>query len=696
MWSKVKQKAGDVQGVILTVSVVVFVIVFFRLLGLFQPLEWTVLDIFFKLRPSEVPDKRIIIVAIEETDIKKLKQYPISDKVIATTLTKINQQQPRAIGLDIVRDIPVNPGHQELVRAFKTTPNLWGIEKVIGDEHVAKVDAPPVLKKLGQVATIDTITDGDGVVRRTLLFPKAEDKESIPSLGLAVAMTYLEKQGIIATSGEDGYLQLGKTLFVPLKANNEGRSNDGGYININAGGYQILLNYRGPANSFDKVSLVDLLEDKLPPQLMRDRIVLIGYEAASVKDNFLTPYSLGIETTPIRTSGVEYHANIASMVLSSVLDNRPLLKFLSEPLEYFLIVLGTGIIPLLTWKWQNQNTELFLVKYLPVINITFLISFLGLIASSYLAFLVGWWIPVVQPIVGLFVSSIVMIIYTFASKMYQSYLSALESESRFRLATNAARMEIVKWDLENDQIIISNNLSMFVGKESKFLTSNKKDIFSFIHIDDRNRVDEAIQLAIKNKIEYSIEFRVPKKGEDVWIKAKGGVFCGSDGLATKISGVLWDISELKRAERTIEQGDFKWQTLPENSFELIIVLRSDDWLIYYVNSSVQELLGYTKEDVLYSGFLDYVWSKDINLIVTTLENLPPNQKVTLKYKVICIDGTLRLFESTFCNLMNEPLIGGIVVNSRDITKVEQVESAYRNAIAQCQEFKKQVTDNDFM
>jgi adenylate cyclase len=37
--------------------------------------------------------------------------------------------QPRAIGLDIYRDLPVEPGHEKLVQVFKSTPNLIGNSK---------------------------------------------------------------------------------------------------------------------------------------------------------------------------------------------------------------------------------------------------------------------------------------------------------------------------------------------------------------------------------------------------------------------------------------------------------------------------------------------------------------------------------------------------------------------------------------
>lgn len=212
-----KKLAGNRCGVI-TVPIVSSLVIGIRLAGWLQPLEWAALDAFFQMRPLETPDEKIIIVGIQESDIQKLKQWPISDQVLASLLNKIKQQKPRAISLDIYRDLPVNPGHKELLKVFRSTPNLIGVQKVIGYEFNVKGEilsskiAPPLeLERLGQISASDTPIDVDGVVRRGMLFPMPEGNEAIPSLGLAVAGVYLQKQGITPTTANNGLMKLGET-----------------------------------------------------------------------------------------------------------------------------------------------------------------------------------------------------------------------------------------------------------------------------------------------------------------------------------------------------------------------------------------------------------------------------------------------------------------------------------------------------
>ena len=65
-------------------------------------------------------------------------------------------------------------------------------------------------------------------------------------------------------------MQLGKTVLIPFQ------SNDGGYVRADAGGYQILLNYHGRIEDFENFSITDLLNDKIPLEIIKNRVVLIG------------------------------------------------------------------------------------------------------------------------------------------------------------------------------------------------------------------------------------------------------------------------------------------------------------------------------------------------------------------------------------------------------------------------------------
>lgn len=90
--------------------------------------------LFFRLRPTEPLAPHIILVTIDESELTRLGQWPLSDALLAELLKKVKAQQPRAIGLDLYRNFPVEPGHQELVSVFQSTPNLVGVEKAVNNK----------------------------------------------------------------------------------------------------------------------------------------------------------------------------------------------------------------------------------------------------------------------------------------------------------------------------------------------------------------------------------------------------------------------------------------------------------------------------------------------------------------------------------------------------------------------------------
>ncbi len=388
-----------------TAPTIALILITLRLMGWLQPIEWMALDQFFRMRSRETMDERVVIVGISESDLQSLDRYPIDDKTLANLINDIKQHQPRAIGLDLFRDFPVEPGNRDLIQVFKSTPNLIGIEKRSGNRDRASVNPSQTLKALGQTSSNNILIDGDGKLRRGLLYWTTPDgSESLESLGLRLALIYLEKEGITpeAASSSNPALKLKRSVFPIFEPN------DGSYVNADAGGYQILLNYRGASRSFRTYSMQDL--KSLPPNTLKDKVVLIGPTAESLKDFFYTPYSDNTLTSPEKTYGVEIQANLTSQILSAALNDRPQIQVWTDPATNFY-----GI-PLVDWRehlwilaWAFAGTGVAWFIRSP--RLAFLaISTLegGLLLLTYYLFTTGLWIPFVPPALALGLSSIAL------------------------------------------------------------------------------------------------------------------------------------------------------------------------------------------------------------------------------------------------------------------------------------------------
>ncbi|MGD1921341.1 MAG: CHASE2 domain-containing protein, partial [Pleurocapsa sp.] len=227
--------------------VITIVIVGMRSLSWFQSWELAAFDRLMVTRPQETQDSRILIVGVNEQDLNTYG-YPVSDRTLARLLDKLQQYQPRAIGLDIVRDIPVPKGdpagHQALKTHFRQNKKL--IANCAFDARGIDPIAPPPSAPKTQLGFVDLYDDRefhpqDDTVRRYLLSRSSENQSEIcqSPFSFAWQLTYLyfEAKGITVSTTENNW-QFGSLLTKRLQ------KHSGGYQNLDSQGNQVLVNYR--------------------------------------------------------------------------------------------------------------------------------------------------------------------------------------------------------------------------------------------------------------------------------------------------------------------------------------------------------------------------------------------------------------------------------------------------------------------
>ncbi|WP_243902260.1 CHASE2 domain-containing serine/threonine-protein kinase [Aetokthonos hydrillicola] len=381
------------QPAIIASVIVSGLLIGFQELGVLEPLELQAFDQMMQRRPDLGKDNRILIVAFTENDIQKLKQSSPNGATLEKVLTKLERYRPKAIGLDFFRDVPVEPGHQKLLTHIKKSETIIPLCRVGGDKIPA---VPPPTGIDPQIAGFaDIPEDGDVVIRRNLLVVSPDPKSSCTtpaSLGFQLALTYLNTQPQFTP---DGNLILGKKLFKPLE------SNSGGYHKIDAKGFQILLNYRSEKNVAQEVSLTDVLSDRVPSNLVKNRVVLIGSTAPSSQDIRNTPYSDGRVDNSGKMPGVMIHAQMVSQILDAVSDKRPLFWFFPQWGEILWI-----------WCWTLVGGIIAsLIQHPLRLGLNIAGVFTALLLSNFVFFLYAGWIPVVSPALGLLLGAGVVLAY---------------------------------------------------------------------------------------------------------------------------------------------------------------------------------------------------------------------------------------------------------------------------------------------
>lgn len=410
-----------------------------RSLGGLQPVELATYDRMLRLRPAErEPDPRLLIVTIDEPERATLGQqsgdywYTLSNANLNRLIEILDQSGVRLIGVDLYRDLPIEPSSAALARQFRQNPKVIGVCKVPvnGEGGIApppdlaparlgfsdfvedKVEEAGETSALAQAIAAPVSPSATpaqnpplrGIVRRHLLAMReniADDTGCLPDFAFSTLLAgrYLEAEQIpLVITGD--VLKLGDRPYPLL------RRRSGGYKapNFDYRGAQILLNYRTVRplynSPFYQVNISDVLNGRVQPDVFKDRIVIIGYtptDPSKSQDIWKTPLTPTMD-------GVIVQAHMTSQLLSAAFNERPLLWTLPDALEMLWIggwaVLG-GLLVLL---FQGPG------RLLGAIALGLLA--LGAIAQGVLI-LWGGWLPLVPALLTFGLSTVLVTVYRY-------------------------------------------------------------------------------------------------------------------------------------------------------------------------------------------------------------------------------------------------------------------------------------------
>jgi PAS domain S-box-containing protein len=142
--------------------------------------------------------------------------------------------------------------------------------------------------------------------------------------------------------------------------------------------------------------------------------------------------------------------------------------------------------------------------------------------------------------------------------------------------------------------------------------------------------------------------------------------CGDTESQNSIEVGSWE--QLKRSEARL-------RSMVQNSSDIIALIDADGRILY-ISPSVQLMTGYSPEQITGRNALSFVHSEDYARMHEALMRIViEGQGDTQSYRFRCADGSWRWLETTGVNLMSNPDVGAIVIDSRDVTELKQTQNA---------------------
>jgi adenylate cyclase len=326
---------------LMVANLVALLLLSLRETGWLQSLELSAYDTLVTFFAGSQASDRVVLVVTTEADINRFG-YPIRDNDLATVLARVFTGGPKAVGVDLYRDLPMAPGNEELQAVQRAHDNLYWVFKLPDAGNIG-VPPPPVLRETGREALADHVTDAGGVVRRALLLAADERTDhNWRTLGVSLAERYTGQQ----LRPMDNDLALGHGR-IPLLDQPYGP-----YARVDAAGYQMLFDYRGGYRRFRQISFAEIVDRPELAATLRDRIVLVGTAALSIKDHFATPFSTGWGGEG-GLIGIALHAHSADQLirLANGESRNPVpLPRLLDDVAIWAAAMAGAVLALLVWR----------------------------------------------------------------------------------------------------------------------------------------------------------------------------------------------------------------------------------------------------------------------------------------------------------------------------------------------------------
>src|SRR5215212_4261157 len=249
-----------------------------------------------------------------------------------------------------------------------------------------------------------------------------------------------------------------------------------------------------------------------------------------------------------------------------------------------------------------------------------------------------------------------------------------EARDRFRSIFDHAPIGVAVVSLEGRYLQVNRSLCEILGyteEELQALTWQE-----ITHPDDLAVSSAFVRRILEGEFpRYHLEKRfLHSDGHIVWASLSVSLLRNAEDEPLSFVSQIQDVTERKEVEQVIVESEERFRSLVQYSSDIITILE-DDGTVRYTSPAVEKVMGYKPEEQVGTNAFESVHPDDRDRALDTFAEIlkRPGLHPPLEFRLPHKDGSWRYLEHIVNNLLDDPVVRGVVITTRDVTERNAME-----------------------